>query len=204
MLFPHVLSCRVVGSQQLFLAGLQLTSPLMAAVSQNMIPVFTFLLAAALGYARHILIPCDSLFLLLTRFLHVASIRFNCHEPQIDCCLTTHRLEEVNMRRREGVAKVIGTAVCIGGAVIMSVYKGIALFGGGGDTPDAGFTQPFANLGAFLHHDIVQFSVNKYHLGIFFLIMNCVSWGVYLTYQVHAQCPTSLIAPGILRSVYQD
>jgi drug/metabolite transporter (DMT)-like permease len=50
--FADVLSCRVVGSQQLFLAGLQLTSPLMAAVSQNMIPVFTFLLAAALGYAR--------------------------------------------------------------------------------------------------------------------------------------------------------
>ncbi|KAG0584772.1 hypothetical protein KC19_3G233100 [Ceratodon purpureus] len=142
----------VVGSQQLFLAGLQLTSPLMAAVSQNMIPVFTFLLAAALG------------------------------------------LEEVNLRRREGVAKVIGTAVCICGAVIMSVYKGIALFGSGSDTPDVGYTQPFANLGAFLHHDIVNFSVNEYHLGIFFLIMNCVSWGVYLTYQA----PVMKMYPALL------
>lgn len=42
----------VVGSQQLFLAGLQYTTPLMAAVSQNMIPVATFLLAAALGFIQ--------------------------------------------------------------------------------------------------------------------------------------------------------
>jgi hypothetical protein len=104
----------------------------------------------------------------------------------------------VNLRRREGVAKVVGTAVCIGGAVIMSVYKGIALFGDGSDIPDAGYTQPFANLGAFLHHDVVHISVNKYHLGIFFLIMNCVSWGVYLTYQVHILLSIPAIARGIL------
>lgn len=95
------------------------------------------------------------------------------------------RFEEVNLRRREGIAKVVGTAICIGGAVTMSVYKGMALFGAGSDAaPDASVTQPFAHLGAFLHHDIVQFSVNKFHLGIFFLIMNCISWAVYLTYQV--------------------
>ena len=95
------------------------------------------------------------------------------------------RFEEVNIRRREGVAKVVGTAICIGGAVTMSVYKGIALFGGN-DAPDAGLTmQPFAHLGAFLHNDLVSWSVNKFHLGIFFLIMNCVSWAVYLTCQVH-------------------
>lgn len=88
------------------------------------------------------------------------------------------------MRRREGIAKVVGTAICIGGAIIMSVYKGIAIFGGGDDTHDAGLMQPFGHLGAFLHPDIVQFSVNKYHLGLFFLFMNCVSWGVYLTAQV--------------------
>lgn len=142
----------VVGSQQLFLSGLQLTSPLMAAVSQNMIPVFTFLLAITLG------------------------------------------LEEVNMRRREGIAKVVGTAICIGGAIIMSVYKGIAIFGGGDDTHDAGLMQPFGHLGAFLHPDIVQFSVNKYHLGLFFLFMNCVSWGVYLT----AQAPVMRMYPALL------
>lgn len=142
----------VVGSQQLFLAGLQYTTPLMAAVSQNMIPVATFLLAAALG------------------------------------------LEDVNLRRREGIAKVVGTVVCISGAVIMSVYKGLALFGGGNDTPDAGITRPFENLGAFLHPDIVQFSVKKFHLGIFYLIMNCVSWAVYLT----CQAPVMKMYPALL------
>jgi len=142
----------VVGSQQLFLAGLQLTSPLMAAVSQNMIPIFTFLLAAAL------------------------------------------RLEEVDMRRCEGFAKVVGTIICITGAVVMSVYKGIALIQGHDLTPDSGVTQPFIHLGAFLHNDIVQFSVNKYYLGLFFLIMNCVSWAVYLT----AQGPVLKKFPAIL------
>lgn len=93
------------------------------------------------------------------------------------------------------MAKVIGTAVCIGGAVIMSVYKGAALCGGGADTPDAGYTQPFGNLGAFLPNDIVQFSVNKYHLGLFFLVMNCVSWAVYLTYQVQSYHLSSLAFP---------
>lgn len=95
------------------------------------------------------------------------------------------RFEEVNLRRREGIAKVVGTVICIGGAVTMSVYKGIALFGAGSDAPDAGLSmQPFVHLGAFLHHDIVHLSVNKFNLGIFFLIMNCVSWAVYLTCQV--------------------
>jgi hypothetical protein len=98
------------------------------------------------------------------------------------------------VRRREGVAKVVGTVICIGGAVTMSVYKGIALFGGAGDVPDAGLTmQPFAHLGAFLHHDVVHFSINQFHLGIFFLIMNCVSWAVYLTCQVTTPSPFSIL-----------
>jgi hypothetical protein len=41
--------CRIVGSQQLFLAGLWLTSPLFTAVAQNLIPIFTFLLAVSFG-----------------------------------------------------------------------------------------------------------------------------------------------------------
>jgi drug/metabolite transporter (DMT)-like permease len=44
-----VVWCRIVGSQQLFLAGLSLTSPLFTAVCQNLIPIFTFLLAVSFG-----------------------------------------------------------------------------------------------------------------------------------------------------------
>jgi drug/metabolite transporter (DMT)-like permease len=39
----------ILGNQQLYLAGLKLTSPLFAAVTQNTIPVITFLLAATIG-----------------------------------------------------------------------------------------------------------------------------------------------------------
>lgn len=94
------------------------------------------------------------------------------------------RFEEVNLRRREGIAKVVGTTICIGGAVTMSVYKGMALFGIDA-APDAGVTlRPFEHLAAFLHPGLAEFSVNKFHLGVFFLILNCVSWAVYLTCQV--------------------
>lgn len=98
------------------------------------------------------------------------------------------------MRRREGVAKVVGTVICIGGAVTMSVYKGMALFGKDA-APDAGVTmRPFAHLAAFLHPHIVEFAVNRFHLGIFFLVMNCFSWGVYLT----CQAPVMRMYPALL------
>ena len=43
--------CRIIGNQQFFLAGLALTSTLLAGVAQNMIPAITCLLAAVFGYA---------------------------------------------------------------------------------------------------------------------------------------------------------
>lgn len=53
--------CRILGNQQLFLAGLSLTSPLFAAVTQNMIPVITFLLASLLGYSCTLYPPLHTL-----------------------------------------------------------------------------------------------------------------------------------------------
>lgn len=40
------------------------------------------------------------------------------------CC----RLETVNLKCNSGRAKVLGTVVCIGGAFILTLYKGIPLF----------------------------------------------------------------------------
>ncbi|KAH9541601.1 hypothetical protein CY35_14G073900 [Sphagnum magellanicum] len=137
----------IVGSQQLFLAGLSLTSPMLAAVSQNMIPVCTFLLSAFLG------------------------------------------LEDLHMRRRDGIAKVIGTVICIGGAVLMSLYKGEVLLVWSSsnmqpEVDDAVVIQPFTSLTMCLGTSVASMSVSKFQLGCIFLVLNSVLWAVYLNLQV--------------------
>lgn len=37
------------------------------------------------------------------------------------------RLEEVNIRSFRGQAKVLGTVICVGGAMVMALYRGPAL-----------------------------------------------------------------------------
>lgn len=44
------------------------------------------------------------------------------------CCSLFYRLETVNLKCNSGRAKVIGTLVCIGGAFILTLYKGAPLF----------------------------------------------------------------------------
>lgn len=39
-----------------------------------------------------------------------------------------HRLETVNIKRTSGRAKILGTLVCVGGALMLTLYKGKPLF----------------------------------------------------------------------------
>jgi drug/metabolite transporter (DMT)-like permease len=141
----------IVGSQQLFLAGLWLTSPLFTAVAQNLIPIFTFLLAVSFG------------------------------------------LEEVRFFRRDGIAKVLGTIICIGGAITVSLYKGMVIIKAGKlhsmnllQLEADQYTQPFRNLGTTygLSGPLVEYKINNFHLGIICLLLDTFSWAVYLTLQV--------------------
>ncbi|CAK9871332.1 unnamed protein product [Sphagnum jensenii] len=141
----------IVGSQLLFLAGLSLTSPLFTAVSQNLIPIFTFLLAVSFG------------------------------------------LEEVRFLRRDGIAKVLGTIICIGGAITVSLYKGIVIIQTNKlhsmnslQLEADQYTQPFRNLATIygLSGPLVEYKINNYHLGIICLLFNTFSWAVFLTLQM--------------------
>ncbi|CAK9215821.1 unnamed protein product [Sphagnum troendelagicum] len=141
----------IVGSQLLFLAGLSLTSPLFTAVSQNLIPIFTFLLAVSFG------------------------------------------LEEVRILRRDGIAKVLGTIICIGGAITVSLYKGIVIIQTNKlhsmnclQLEADQYTQPFRNLATIygLSGPLVEYKINNYHLGIICLLFNTFSWAVFLTLQM--------------------
>ncbi|CAK9268628.1 unnamed protein product [Sphagnum jensenii] len=141
----------IVGSQLLFLAGLSLTSPLFTAVSQNLIPIFTFLLAVSFG------------------------------------------LEEVRILRRDGIAKVLGTIICIGGAITVSLYKGTVIIQTNKlhsmnclQLEADQYTQPFRNLATIygLSGPLVEYKINNYHLGIICLLFNTFSWAVFLTLQM--------------------
>ncbi|CAM6007765.1 unnamed protein product [Sphagnum balticum] len=141
----------IVGSQQLFLAGLWLTSPLFTAVAQNLIPIFTFLLAVSFG------------------------------------------LEEVRFFRRDGIAKVLGTIICIGGAITVSLYKGMVIIKADKlhsmnllQLEADQYTQPFRNLATIygLSGPLVEYKINNFHLGIICLLLDTFSWAVYLTLQM--------------------
>ncbi|KAH9329300.1 hypothetical protein KI387_001408 [Taxus chinensis] len=73
----------------------------------------------------------------------------------------TFRLEKVDIRSRRGQAKVIGTIICVGGAMIMTLYKGPSLAG----------TQ---------HHLL---KINKWMLGALMLFGSCFVWSAWLTFQ---------------------
>jgi hypothetical protein len=100
------------------------------------------------------------------------------------CC---HSLEDLHIQRRDGIAKVIGTVICIGGAVLMSLYKGEVLLVPSNMQPevdDAVIIQPFTSLTMCLGTSVASMSISKFQLGCIFLVLNSVLWAVYLNLQV--------------------
>eukprot|EP01018_Ginkgo_biloba_P017334 Gb_23338 [translate_table: standard] len=73
---------------------------------------------------------------------------------------TTFGLEKVNIRTMRGQAKVLGTLVCVGGAMVMTVYKGPVL----------------ATLAGAL-------KTETWTLGAILLFASCCLWSGWLTFQ---------------------
>ncbi|CAM6099457.1 unnamed protein product [Calypogeia fissa] len=143
----------IVGSQQLFLAGLIYTSATFAATIQNAVPVITFLMALMLG------------------------------------------LEKVRFRRLDGQAKVLGTVVCVAGALLMSIWKGPALIKGWNEEdPGQDDVRVKALLGEVLGSHALRLGIDQWRLGGILLLINCVSWAAYLIMQAPLLkvCPTPL------------
>ncbi|XP_061374600.1 WAT1-related protein At3g18200 [Gastrolobium bilobum] len=84
------------------------------------------------------------------------------------------RLEEVNMARRDGVTKVLGTIACVGGATIITLYKGPPLL----------HLQTHKILqGDTL--DVAQSStkIQNWIWGCIFLLGHCLSWAGWMVFQ---------------------
>ncbi|ESQ30654.1 hypothetical protein EUTSA_v10011671mg [Eutrema salsugineum] len=83
------------------------------------------------------------------------------------------RIEHINLVRRHGVAKVLGTIVSIGGATIITLYRGFPLF-------QRSLTAQKTNA-----HDGIE-SINKaqnWTLGCLYLMGHCLSWAGWMVLQ---------------------
>uniref|UniRef100_A0A1D1YUX6 WAT1-related protein n=1 Tax=Anthurium amnicola TaxID=1678845 RepID=A0A1D1YUX6_9ARAE len=85
------------------------------------------------------------------------------------------RIEKVRMDRRDGVAKLMGTLACVGGASVITLYKGPTIFGPSRLTLASGGAPAVAWLG--------DTSGKNWTLGCLYLIGHCLSWSGWLVLQ---------------------
>ncbi|KQK02427.1 WAT1-related protein At3g18200 [Brachypodium distachyon] len=82
------------------------------------------------------------------------------------------RLEQVDLGRRHGVAKVVGTVVSVGGATVITLYKGIPLFAR-------------HNLHVQSMVELASSSpIFNWTLGCIFILGHCLSWSGWMVLQV--------------------
>lgn len=80
------------------------------------------------------------------------------------------RLETVNVKKLQSLAKVIGTAITVGGAMVMTLYKG----------PIINFRRPE---GASHHGTSDDSSENHFFIGTLMLIGSCFGWAGFFILQ---------------------
>lgn len=82
------------------------------------------------------------------------------------------RLEKVDISRRYGLAKVLGTIASIGGATIITIYKG---------PPLLHRTHP--QLGNSLEEDMYSRKMQNWTWGCVYLVGHCLSWAGWMVLQ---------------------
>ncbi|RZC58136.1 hypothetical protein C5167_005445 [Papaver somniferum] len=89
------------------------------------------------------------------------------------------RLENVSIARRDGIAKILGTIASVGGAMVITLYKGPALL--------HSTLSPFTASSPVDNQNIVDLSYqNKqqnWTLGCLFLVGHCFSWAAWMVFQ---------------------
>ncbi|WVZ78569.1 hypothetical protein U9M48_026260 [Paspalum notatum var. saurae] len=103
-------------------------------------------------------------------------------------------VEVINIFTKDGVVKVLGTAVCVSGAVVMVFYQGPSLIGMGGSNALAGTWSSSAYSAHWLTKAMLGDGVETWHIGVVCLIANCFLMGAYLVIQapVLIKYPASL------------
>ncbi|KAG6644554.1 hypothetical protein CIPAW_08G061700 [Carya illinoinensis] len=83
------------------------------------------------------------------------------------------RIEKVRLDRKDGIAKVIGTAFCVAGATVITLYKGPAVYSPAQTLHNT--TPVFVSLG--------DAAGKNWTLGCIYLIGHCLSWSAWLVLQ---------------------
>ncbi|KAG1354973.1 putative WAT1-related protein [Cocos nucifera] len=105
--------------------------------------------------------------------------------------------EMVDLRAYESQIKVLGTLVCVLGAILMVLYRGPAIIGPSGSdliSQNGASMKPQLELAGYLASRLLAFGFDKWHIGALCLIGNCCFMAAYLALQapVLAKYPASL------------
>ncbi|CAD6203876.1 unnamed protein product [Miscanthus lutarioriparius] len=97
-------------------------------------------------------------------------------------------VEAINIFTRDGILKVIGTVVCVSGAILMALYRGPSLIGLVRSMPNAWTTTPYPDPNWFTSA-VLEYGIETWHLGVLCLLGNCLLVAVYLVIQgIVASC----------------
>lgn len=88
-----------------------------------------------------------------------------------------YRLETVNIKCKGGKAKILGTFVCIGGALLLTLYKGKALFDG------SHHQSAVAMRSAMDQASSTTRTTQKWTIGVIALIMGTLFWSFWFILQ---------------------
>lgn len=83
------------------------------------------------------------------------------------------RIEKVRLDRKDGIAKVLGTACCVAGATIITLYQGPVIYSPSTKLHET--TPMLLSLG--------DANGKSWTLGCLFLIGHCLSWSAWLVFQ---------------------
>jgi drug/metabolite transporter (DMT)-like permease len=102
-------------------------------------------------------------------------------------------VEAIHIFTKDGILKVLGTVVCVSGAILMALYRGPALIGlGGNSTSGTWSSNPYP--AHWLTSTMFEYGVETWHLGALCLLGNCLLVAAYLIIQapVMIRYPASL------------
>jgi len=189
----HLLNfCRLYANPLLFLVGLRYTGDAAyAAALQPSIPVITFVLAAIVGYGYHII---------TLNLIANSGFDVHCLTLSLTCthCFATNlgvdaafiSVEAINIFTKDGILRVLGTVVCVSGAILMALCRGPSLTGLGGTNAANGIVTPgtWSSSTPYpaqrLTSTMLEYGVETWHLGVLCLIGNCLMASAYLVIQV--------------------
>ena len=92
----------------------------------------------------------------------------------IICCISgLYRIEKVRIDRKDGIAKILGTAFCVAGATVITLYRGPVIYSPESKLRDS--TPMLLSLG--------NASPKSWALGCVYLLGHCLSWSGWLVLQ---------------------